>query len=128
MPPTPCAPPRALAAVITPHGALRLESVDGEATIENAEAAARIQAAFARGAGHGLAQRGLAEAGGRLPADLAFWRSFALRFTAARCAGGGACGMRRSARPCANMPTRAPRSMCSNCWSRSAAPAKPATG
>jgi non-specific serine/threonine protein kinase len=78
---------RSLATVITPHGALRLEAANGDATIEEA-AAARIKAAFARGQGHGLAQLGLAEAGVRLPADLAFWRSFALRFIASRCRAG----------------------------------------
>ena len=52
--------------------------------------AARVAAAFARGAGHGLLQLGLVEAGSRLPPELAFWCAFAMRFVAAVCAGGDA--------------------------------------
>ncbi|HTW42744.1 MAG TPA: SNF2 helicase-associated domain-containing protein, partial [Solirubrobacteraceae bacterium] len=50
--------------------------------------AARLEAAFARGAGHGLLQLGLAEARSRLPADLAFWRGLAMGFVAACCRAG----------------------------------------
>jgi len=50
--------------------------------------AVRLKAAFQAGEGRGLLQLGLAEAGSRLPPDLAFWRAFAMRFVAAVCAGG----------------------------------------
>ncbi|MCW2274381.1 ATP-dependent helicase [Rhodoblastus acidophilus] len=108
MAPTPCAHPLSLAAVITPHGTLRLENVAGEATIDDAAIAAGIKAAFARGAGYGLAHLGLAEAGGRLPADLAFWRSVALRFTAARCRAGDEPAPAPSLDECAQIAEEAP--------------------
>ena len=74
---------RALEAVIAPNGGLRLEAA-AEATLDEA-LAERLQAAFARGGGHGLLWLGLDEARTALPADLAFWRGLALRFVAARC-------------------------------------------
>ncbi|MGO9743130.1 MAG: DEAD/DEAH box helicase [Roseiarcus sp.] len=85
---------RSLVSFVTPHGALRLEAAVGEAALSEAElesvVAERLEAAFTRGAGHGLLQLGLAEAGSRLGADLAFWRALALRFVAAVCSGGDA--------------------------------------
>jgi non-specific serine/threonine protein kinase len=66
---------------------LRLEPEVSEFALAG-EVAERLQAAFARGAGHGLLQLGLGEAGSRLPADIAFWRAFAMGFVAAVCAGG----------------------------------------
>jgi non-specific serine/threonine protein kinase len=77
----------ALAAVVSPHGALRLERTEAAVALDGA-VAARLEAAFARGAGHGLLQLGLAEAGSRLPADLAWWRALAIGFVAARCRAG----------------------------------------
>ena len=69
---------------LTPHGDLRLE--DGESDFAIAEAAiARLNAAFLRGAGYGLVDLALGEAGNRLPPEMAFWRDFALRFVAQRC-------------------------------------------
>ncbi|MBV8421764.1 MAG: ATP-dependent helicase, partial [Hyphomicrobiales bacterium] len=79
--------PLALATVITPRGALSLERTETAVPLEDA-VAARLEAAFARGAGHGLLQLGLAEARSRLPADLAFWRGLAMAFVAARCRAG----------------------------------------
>jgi superfamily II DNA or RNA helicase len=84
-PPSPS--PLAFATVITPRGALSLERTETAVPLEDA-VAARLEAAFARGAGHGLLQLGLAEARSRLPADLAFWRGLAMGFVAARCRAG----------------------------------------
>ena len=84
-PPTPS--PLALATVVTPRSALRLERTETAVPLDDA-VAARLEAAFARGAGHGLLQLGLAEARSRLPADLAFWRGLAMGFVAARCRAG----------------------------------------
>ena len=81
-PPTPT--PLALTTVVTPRGALRLERTETAVPLDDA-VAARLEGAFARGAGHGLLQLGLAEARSRLPADLAFWRGLAMGFVAARC-------------------------------------------
>ena len=79
--------PRSLASVLTPFGALRLEISEADFPIDEATAV-RLKAAFQAGEGRGLLQLGLAEAGSRLPPDLAFWRAFAMRFVAAVCAGG----------------------------------------
>jgi len=79
--------PRSLACLLTPHGALRLEAAADD-TAFDASVAERLEAAFRKGDGHGLLQLGLAEAGSRLPPDLAFWRAFAMRFVAAACAKG----------------------------------------
>ena len=84
-PPTPS--PLALATVVTPRSALRLERTETAVPLDDA-VAARLEAAFARGAGHGLLQLGLAEARSRLPADLAFWHGLAMGFVAARCRAG----------------------------------------
>jgi superfamily II DNA or RNA helicase len=73
--------------VLTPHGALRLEFLPADSSVDDG-AAGRLEAAFARGSGHGLLQLGAAEAGSRLTPELAFWRAFATRFVAAVCAGG----------------------------------------
>jgi superfamily II DNA or RNA helicase len=79
--------PDSLAPVLTPHGALRAERGPSEFPLDDA-VALRLDAAFARGGGHGLLQLGLAEAGSRLPPELGFWRGFAMRFIAAICAAG----------------------------------------
>ena len=79
--------PRSLACLLTPHGALRLEAAEDD-TAFDASVAERLEAAFRKGDGHGLLQLGLAEAGSRLPPDLAFWRAFAMRFVAAVCTAG----------------------------------------
>ena len=63
---SPSASPLAFATVITPRGALSLERTETAVPLEDA-VAARLEAAFARGAGHGLLQLGLAEAGRGCP-------------------------------------------------------------
>ena len=73
--------------VLTPHRALRLEFLPADSSVDDG-VAGRLEAAFARGSGHGLLQLGAAEAGSRLTPELAFWRAFATRFVAAVCAGG----------------------------------------
>ena len=79
--------PGSLACLLTPHGALRLEAAQDDTALD-ASVAERLEAAFRKGDGHGLLQLGLAEAGSRLPPDLAFWRAFAMRFVAAVCTAG----------------------------------------
>jgi superfamily II DNA or RNA helicase len=69
--------------MLTPQGVLRLEPQDGEA-LEDA-VADHLTEHFAHGAGPGLLQLGLREAGSRLPPALAFWRGFAMRFVAKLC-------------------------------------------
>lgn len=44
-----------------------------------------MQAAFARGAGHGLLQLGASEVGTTLPAVFSYWREFAARYVTALC-------------------------------------------
>ena len=78
-----------LRTLVTPRGSLCLERTETAAPLDEA-VAQRLEAAFARGAGHGLLQLGLAESRSRLPADLAFWRMLAIRFIAARCRAGDA--------------------------------------
>jgi non-specific serine/threonine protein kinase len=79
--------PDSLVPVLTPHHALRVELRESEFPLDDA-VADRLEPAFARGAGHGLLQLGMAEAGSRLAPELAFWRTFAMRFVAALCAAG----------------------------------------
>ncbi len=74
--------------VLTPHRALRLELLPADSASLDDEVARRLEAAFARGGGHGLLQLGAGEAGSRLTPDLGFWRAFAMRFVAGVCAAG----------------------------------------
>jgi len=76
---------RSLAPVLTPHGVLRLEPVDDDLPLEVA-VVNRLMEHFARSQGHGLLQLGVGEAGSHLPPALAFWRAFAMHFTATLCA------------------------------------------
>jgi hypothetical protein len=72
---TPPGAPRSttgLAPVLTPKGRLRLVQDDGTAL--PLELWQRLQAAFARGAGHGLLQLGAGEVGTVLPAVPSYWR------------------------------------------------------
>jgi hypothetical protein len=92
-----------LVLVLTPHGALRVEAETSEFPLDEA-VADRLDAAFARGGGSGLLQLGLAEAGSRLPPELAFWRGFAIQFIAAVCASPEAAG---DEAPWAREPTSA---------------------
>ena len=64
--------------------------------------------AFARGAGHGLLQLGLAETRARLPADLAFWRALTIRFVAARCRAGETAALAPSDEEFAGLALEAP--------------------
>ncbi len=75
----------ALALALSPHGALSLRPSDEPAALE-AMRAARLETAFARGAGHGLLCLGADEVGTALPPTLAYWREIATRFIAALCA------------------------------------------
>jgi non-specific serine/threonine protein kinase len=80
--------PVQLVPVLTPHGRLLLaQDVDDLAL--DAEVAERLQASFARGAGHGLLQLGAGEAGTALPAAFSYWRELAARYVTALCGGPG---------------------------------------
>jgi len=76
-----------LTTVITPHGALCLKRTETASPLDD-NVATRLEAAFARGAGHGLLQLGLGETRSRLSAEFAFWRAWAIGFIAARCRAG----------------------------------------
>ncbi|MFL5301422.1 MAG: ATP-dependent helicase, partial [Anaeromyxobacteraceae bacterium] len=72
---------------LTPTGHLALRPAEpGEAPALEPAVARRIEAAFARGEGHGLLHLGAAEARTALPPALAFWRDFGRRFVEALCA------------------------------------------
>jgi non-specific serine/threonine protein kinase len=73
-----------LAPVLTPHGHLSL-ALEDDALALDAEVAQRLQAAFARGAGHGLLQLGASEVGTALPPVFSYWREFAARYVTALC-------------------------------------------
>src|SRR5215471_13847091 len=74
-----------LVPVLSPHGALHLKSSD-EAEALDAARGARIQKAFARGAGHGLLQLGAEEVGAAVPPLFAYWRDLGARYVTALCA------------------------------------------
>jgi len=76
--------PVQLAPVLTPHGRLMLAQQD-DALALDAAVAERLQASFARGAGHGLLQLGAGEVGTALPAVFSYWREFAARYVTALC-------------------------------------------
>jgi non-specific serine/threonine protein kinase len=76
--------PALLAPLLTPHGHLSLAQED-DALALGAEVAQRLQATFARGAGHGLLQLGASEVGTALPAVFSYWREFAARYVTALC-------------------------------------------
>jgi superfamily II DNA or RNA helicase len=71
--------------VLTPHGALSLRPSE-EATELAPAHNARIERAFARGAGHGLLHLGADEVGTSLPPVLSYWRAFGTRYVTALCA------------------------------------------
>ena len=75
----------ASAPVLSPHGVLSLKPSDEPAVLEPAHAA-RLEKAFARGAGHGLLHLGAEEVGTSLSPTLAYWREMATRFITALCA------------------------------------------
>ena len=72
----------AWAPVVTPQGHLALRPADDGLKLDLA-VARRLQAAFARGAGHGLLQLGAGEVATALPPTLAYWREFAGRYVSA---------------------------------------------
>jgi non-specific serine/threonine protein kinase len=71
-----------------------------DAAAPDAAASARIERAFARGAGHGLLHLGAAEIGTGLPAVLSYWRELGARYVTALCSLPGlAEGQRKPAVP-----------------------------
>ncbi|MBV8751959.1 MAG: DEAD/DEAH box helicase [Hyphomicrobiales bacterium] len=74
----------ALAPALSPHGVLSLKPAD-DAPAADGAAYARIERAFARGAGHGLLHLGAEAVGVALPPVLAYWREFAARYVTALC-------------------------------------------
>src|SRR5271154_6418636 len=83
--------PRSLIPVVTPHGSLRLDQADDDFVLESG-LADRLEKSFERGSAHGLLHLGTSEAGTVLPASLAWWRDFGMRFIADLCALGDAKG------------------------------------
>src|SRR5258707_755313 len=75
----------ALAPILSPHGALHLKPSDEPMALDAARGA-RIEQAFARGAGHGLLCLGADEVGASLPPLLAYWRELGTRYVTALCA------------------------------------------
>ncbi|MBA3700453.1 MAG: DEAD/DEAH box helicase [Planctomycetes bacterium] len=70
--------------LLTPHGHLLLApAVDAQAI--PVVTSARLQAAFARGAGHGLLSLGTHDIGVALPPVIAWWRQLAERYVTALC-------------------------------------------
>jgi non-specific serine/threonine protein kinase len=74
-----------LAPVLTPHGLLTLRQA-GEMVALDPEQGARLEKAFARGAGHGLLWLGANEVGKALPPVLSYWRELGTRYVTALCA------------------------------------------
>src|ERR1043166_4770819 len=74
----------ALAPALSPHGVLSLKPSD-DAPAPDSRAYARIEHAFARGAGHGLLHLGAETVGIGLPPVLSYWREFAARYLTALC-------------------------------------------
>jgi len=73
------------APVLTPHRSLTLSDAS-EALEVPAEQGARLEQAFARGAGHGLLDLGIDELGTALPLVLSYWRELGTRYVTALCA------------------------------------------
>ena len=74
-----------LAPILTPQGYLTLGPTE-DAPVLEAELAARLQKAFARGSGHGLLQLGAGEVETVLPPVFSYWREFGTRYVTALCA------------------------------------------
>src|ERR1043166_4876107 len=74
----------ALAPALSPHGVLSLKPSDDTPTPDS-RAYARIEHAFARGAGHGLLHLGAEAVGIGLPPVLSYWREFGARYVTALC-------------------------------------------
>jgi non-specific serine/threonine protein kinase len=73
-----------LAPVLTPHGRLMLQAREDAVSLPE-DLAARLEAAFARGSGHGLLLLGAGEVKTELPPALGYWRDFAARYVTALC-------------------------------------------
>jgi superfamily II DNA or RNA helicase len=73
-----------LAPALSPQGVLSLKPSD-DALATDIAADARIERAFARGAGHGLLHLGVEAVGLALPAVLSYWREFGARYVTAVC-------------------------------------------
>ena len=74
-----------LAPILTPQGYLTLGPTE-DAPVLEAELAARLQKAFARGSGHGLLQLGAGEVETVLPPVFSYWRELGTRYVTALCA------------------------------------------
>ena len=74
----------ALAPRLSRNGRLLLAPTE-DAPALAPDLASRLEAAFARGSGHGLLQLGAGEVGTALPPVLAYWREFAARYVTAVC-------------------------------------------
>jgi superfamily II DNA or RNA helicase len=70
--------------VLTPQGHLVLAPTDEGCTLPG-NLQERLEAAFERGAGHGLLELGIREIGTALPAEFAYWRDFAGRYVTTLC-------------------------------------------
>jgi superfamily II DNA or RNA helicase len=70
--------------VLTPQGHLMLApTIEARGLPDNLRD--RLEAAFERGAGHGLLELGIREVGTALPAEFAYWRDFAGRYVTTLC-------------------------------------------
>jgi len=74
----------ALAPALSSHGVLSLKPSD-DAPAADSAAYARIERAFARGAGHGLLHLGAEAVGVALHPAFSYWREFAARYVTALC-------------------------------------------
>jgi superfamily II DNA or RNA helicase len=75
----------ALVPVLTPHGVLTLRPSEETPALDPARSA-RIERAFARGAGHGLLCLGADEVATNLPPLWSYWRELGSRYVTALCA------------------------------------------
>jgi superfamily II DNA or RNA helicase len=73
-----------LALTLTPHGHLLLTTGPDAPSLDE-KIADRLQAAFGRGAGHGLLRLGLDETGAALPPVFSWWREFAASYVTVLC-------------------------------------------
>jgi superfamily II DNA or RNA helicase len=74
-----------LAPVLSPHGVLALRR-SGEGVALSPDLGARLEAAFARGSGHGLLALGADQVGRVLPPVLSYWRDLGAAYVTALCA------------------------------------------
>jgi len=74
-----------LAPALTPHGLLTLRQAEDAAALDP-DQGARLERAFARGAGHGLFWLGGSEVGTALPPVLSYWRELGTRYVTTLCA------------------------------------------